>query len=123
MEDTAHIADVRVIGPTRTRSSFLGSLINPHLASEGPNTLEGVLHRLTGITNTLHRADIFADITASVERSRAVQAGQDDVDLVLKVRDKSRLFLKGATETGNGEGSAVRRSLLKSHASLIILLC
>lgn len=33
---------------------------------------------------------------------------EGDVDLVLKTREKGRFYVKGGTEVGNGEGSAVR---------------
>ena len=111
MDSRARIADVRVQGSTKTRTSFLGSLIYPHLlsasVSDNEGTLEDVLHRVRGISDTFRRADIFSSVEASLEPSRSPLAEAHHVDVVLKVRDKPRIFLKGSTETGNSEGSAV----------------
>lgn len=99
-------------GAPATRTSFLSFLVQPHLNSPTPpsvteDTIEDVLRRVSRITGVLERSDIFSSVYPSLERSRSPLAGENDVDLILKVRERSRLFLKGATETGNGEGSAV----------------
>ena len=118
----ARIVDVHVQGNTRARSSFLGYIINPHLKDSssifenspesplrpsGSETLEDVLRRVHRMSNVLERTDIFHKVTVALERSRSPLAGPNDVDVIFNVRDRPRMFLKGSTETGNGEGSAV----------------
>lgn len=102
---------MRVEGAAHTRRSFLGWLIDPHLAAashaERP-TLESVLHTTRGITHTLHATDAFATVAPRLEASRDVFAEDGDVDLVLRVHERGRFYVKGGTEVGNGEGSAVR---------------
>jgi outer membrane protein insertion porin family len=56
----------------------------------------------------LQETDVFKSVEASLERSRDLMAQDIDVDVVFKTREKSRFYLKTATEVGNGEGSAVR---------------
>lgn len=112
MDSRAHMADIRVQGSTKTRTSFLRSLIYPHLlstsGSDTEDTLEDVLHRMRGISDTFRCANIFSSVEVSLEPSRLPLAKAHHVGVVLKVRDKPRIFLKGSTETGNSEGSAVR---------------
>lgn len=85
-------------------------------------SLEDVLRRVSRISDTLERSDNFSSVHATLERSRSPLAGENDVDLVLKVRDRSRMFIKGSTETGNGEGSAVRTRYI-SIEHLLMLHC
>ena len=68
------------------------------------------------MTGALERTDIFSSVQATVERSRSALAGENGVDVILKVKDRSRMFLKGSTETGNGEGSAVRSCVARRFA-------
>ncbi len=125
MDSPARIIDVHVQGNTRTRSSFLGYIINPHLKddkasssnaaslSEAPSRpsesgkLEDVLIRVHRMSDVLEKTDIFHKVNVTLERSRSPLAGPNDVDVIFSVRDRPRMFLKGSTETGNGEGSAV----------------
>lgn len=123
LDSPARIVNVRVQGPTATRSSFLGFLIRPHLNAPIPpsiteGSLQDVLRRVDRITGVLERTDIFSSVQATVERSRSATAGENDVDVILQVKDRSRMFLKGSTETGNAEGSAVRSCGARGFAQL-----
>lgn len=42
----------------------------------------------------------------------------DDVELVLALREKGRLFLKAGTEIGGGEGGGVSHNILHSNSTL-----
>lgn len=120
MDKPSRLASVRVEGAAHTRSSFLGWLIAPHLtkvSGADPATLGNALHATRGIAHTLLATDIFAAVEPRLEASRDVFAKDGDVDLVLKTRERGRFFLKGGTEVGSGEGSAVRLSQLG------VLLC
>ncbi|KIJ30510.1 hypothetical protein M422DRAFT_36524 [Sphaerobolus stellatus SS14] len=108
------IREVRVLGADRTRSSFLEYIINPILADElsstgeGSNTdtLEAALHKTRRISQVLLRSDIFTSITPTLERNRDALAEGQDVDIVVRCRERGRFFLKTATEIGNNEGTA-----------------
>ncbi|KAF8318799.1 hypothetical protein DL93DRAFT_2075725 [Clavulina sp. PMI_390] len=111
MQSSARLADVRVQGAQATRTSFLDFLIRPHISSNATpsaidGTMEDVMRRVSRITGHLEQTDIFASVQPALERSRSPLAEDGDLDLVLRVKERSRLFLKGATETGNGEGTA-----------------
>lgn len=42
----------------------------------------------------------------------------DEVELVLALREKGRLFLKAGTEIGGGEGGGVSHNILHSNSTL-----
>jgi outer membrane protein insertion porin family len=123
---------VRVEGAPRIRTSFLASLINPLLttnvlfspsihspsseAAPPIQTLESALHATRRVSDVLLRSDIFSSVQPTLERSRDPLAQPRDVDLVIRCRERSRFFLKTATEIGNNEGTAV------SAESLVCLL-
>lgn len=114
MSTPLRIASVRVEGAPKTRESFLAWLIHPHLqpsapaaSGEGSSTLGSVLHTTRGISRVLSETDIFHSVEAKIEKSRDALAGEDDVDVVIKARERGRFFMKTSTEMGNGEGNAV----------------
>ncbi|KAG6862327.1 hypothetical protein C0995_016025 [Termitomyces sp. Mi166 len=102
------ISSVKVDGAKTTRSSFLGSLINPLLLSsnDSPSNLDTVLHTSRKISHLLQRTDIFHSIETVIERPRDASLSTSDVDVVFKVREKGRFFLNTSTELGNNEGNA-----------------
>lgn len=62
------------------------------------------------LTTHLRRFDIFQDqIDVKLEPAKGGVIG--DVDLVLGIREKGRVFLKAGTEVGGGEGGFVRTHL------------
>ena len=69
-----------------------------------------MLRKTRDITDHLNKLDIFSEVEAGLESSTDVFAGPEDVDLVLKVKEASRYFLRTATDVGDGEGNAVRSS-------------
>lgn len=103
------LASVRVEGAVHTRSSFLGSLVQPFLSkTDGEKqTLGSILHDARTIGSLLQETDIFETVLAKVDRSTEPRAQPGDVELVFKTRERSRMFLKTSTEFGNNEGSAV----------------
>lgn len=109
MSSNINISAVRVEGAKVTRSSFLGFLINPQLASVNatPSTLESVLHTTRKIAHTLNKTDMFHSVEAKLERARDELANEGDVDIVFKTREKGRFYLNTSTELGNNEGNAV----------------
>lgn len=109
MSTPTRISSVRVEGAVHTRHSFLGSLVSPHLAQgDAPPTFQDVLRRVKAMSHTLNRTDVFAVVHPTIERAASLLASEKDVDVVFKVREKGRLYLKTSTDVGNGEGNAVR---------------
>ena len=105
---------VRILGAKNTRTSFLARITAPYLNSSAPSqgesiteTLRNVLQKTRDLTDQLERYDIFSEVEAGLESSPGVLADDQDVDLIIKVKEASRYYLKTATDVGDGEGSAV----------------
>lgn len=112
--------------PTSTRSQFLSSLISPFLspapalpswlswlypAPRPPTTLHEVLLTTRALMAHLDRFGVF-DVEQSGVRLQPVRGGDmDEVELVLGLRERGRLFLKAGTEVGGGEGGGVSPSM------------
>lgn len=115
------IAAIRIIGTKHTRTGFLGRIAAPYLSTSSASssskssssdtptteTLRGVLRKTRDLTDQLGKFDIFSEIEAGLESSRGVLADEKDVDLVVKVKEASRYFVRTATDVGDGEGNAV----------------
>jgi outer membrane protein insertion porin family len=128
------LSSIRITGTKHTRPSFLGRIVSPYLSSPtvsatsqgadalpSPETLRDVLRKTRDITDHLNKLDIFSEVEAGLESSTDVFAGPEDVDLVLKVKEASRYFLRTATDVGDGEGNAVR-SILSRLSELETML-
>lgn len=116
------IAAIRIIGTKHTRTGFLGRIAAPYLSTSSSSssskssssdtpttteTLRDVLRKTRDLTDQLGKFDIFSEIEAGLESSRGVLADEKDVDLVVKVKEASRYFVRTATDVGDGEGNAV----------------
>ncbi|KAF8582575.1 hypothetical protein K439DRAFT_1635230 [Ramaria rubella] len=124
------IWSVRVEGAPRTRPSFLASIIQPGLSPETPlsritevpslksvppaQTLESALHATRRVSDVLIRSDIFSSVEPTLERSHHPLSQERDVDLVIRCRERSRFYLKTATEIGNNEGTASATARLRN---------
>lgn len=110
---------IRVQGAKSTRPSFLSAIVGPHLSSSGGDsrqgqTLRSVLRTTRELDATLHAFDIFRSVDAAIMPSPSVLSGPEDVDIVLRVHEAPRYFLKTATDVGNGEGSATATARLRN---------
>jgi outer membrane protein insertion porin family len=74
-------------------------------------TLRQVLAKTRNLSDDLSKFGIFDSVEAGLDKSRDVLADPYDVDLVLKVKESSRYFLRTATDVGDGEGNAVCRRI------------
>ena len=101
------LSNVRIEGTERTRSGFLSSVLSPHLASVDESTLESVLHQTRNITHALQSTQLFKSIHPEIMRSQRPDATVRDVDVLFRVKERGRLYLRSSTEVGNGEASAV----------------
>jgi len=139
MDHPLHISSIRIPNPPRiTRSGFLNALtspfisrpstsslsipwLNPATSSGAPNppqTLHEILLTTKAMAAHLRAFDIFHD-DIDVKFQPAEGGAVGDVDLVLAVREKGRLFLKGGTEIGGGEGGAVSTAARRSSRPMI----
>lgn len=74
------------------------------------------------LTTHLRRFDIFQDqIDVKLEPAKGGVIG--DVDLVLGIREKGRVFLKAGTEVGGGEGGFVRCPRFRGELQLTFFHC
>lgn len=107
--------------PPTTRSSFLSSLLSPFLNTNAhshlpsflyptpppPTNLHEILMSTKSVVGYLDRFGIW-DMQRSGVRLEHKRGGDDDeVELVLGLRERGRLFLKAGTEVGGGEGGGV----------------
>ncbi|CDR35620.1 hypothetical protein NBRC10512_006492 [Rhodotorula toruloides] len=117
---------IRILGAPSTRPSFLSRIFAPYLAPLPPpsflaatfspdssahappskQTLRSLLQATRDLTATLEKFDIYRGIEASLERSDSVLSEKEDVDIVLRVREAPKYFLRTSTDVGDGEGNA-----------------
>ncbi|GAA5990706.1 hypothetical protein JCM11641_008471 [Rhodosporidiobolus odoratus] len=122
LEAPLRLNAIRVLGATQTRPSFLSRIFAPYLTSlpppsflssdfastppASPHTLRSVLKTSQQVVETLSQFDMFRTLSASIERPASMLAHQDEVDLVLRVTEAPKYFVRTATDVGDGEGSA-----------------
>ncbi|RSH92067.1 hypothetical protein EHS25_008479 [Saitozyma podzolica] len=103
--------------PPTTRPSFLTSLLSPFLAPPNPHTptwlhpappppesLHDILRTTRALVAHLDRFGIFDMERAGVRLAPVRGGDEDEVELLLALRERGRLFLKAGTEVGGGEG-------------------
>ena len=71
------------------------------------STLESVLHQTRNITHALQNTQLFKNVHPQIMRSQRPDATVRDVDVLFRVQERGRLYLRSSTEVGNGEASAV----------------
>ncbi|KAI1088975.1 outer membrane protein, OMP85 family [Rostrohypoxylon terebratum] len=105
------ISSIQIHGGRHTRRSFLEPLFQP-LVEDSRNadyTLASMIEQVGGTVEKLHKFDIFhPNIIFYLSRPSHVDPSSSptDLDVTLRVREKSRLLLKTGTDLGNTEGSA-----------------
>lgn len=127
MTETIHtplrLNAIRIIGAENTRPSFLSSIVAPYLPTLPPasylysapllpapaQSLRTVLDTARELTGLISQFEVFSNVEASIESSPSVLAEAEDVDIVLRVKEAPRFYLRTATDVGNGEGTAVSR--------------
>ncbi|KAN0129717.1 Surface antigen domain containing protein [Lactarius tabidus] len=113
LDQHARIAAVRIDGAPNTRRPFLASLVHPHLLHSAP-TFDSVLRTTRDIGHYLVQSDLFQSVHARIEPSLEPAAKPGDVDVVFTAPERSRFFLKTATEVGNSEGTASATSRIRN---------
>ncbi|KAI2462961.1 outer membrane protein, OMP85 family [Annulohypoxylon bovei var. microspora] len=105
------ISSIQIHGARHTRKSFLEPLFQP-LVEDSRNadyTLASMMEQVGGTVEKLHKFDIFhPNIIFHLSRPSHLDPSSSptDLDVSLRVREKSRLLLKTGTDLGNTEGSA-----------------
>ncbi|CAJ2504668.1 Uu.00g120620.m01.CDS01 [Anthostomella pinea] len=113
------LSSVQIHGAKHTRRSFLDPLFQP-LVEDSRNanyTLSDMLDQVGGAVEKLQRFDIFhPQIVFHLSRPSHLDPSSSptDLDVSLRVREKSRLLLKTGTDLGNTEGSAYGSMLLRN---------
>lgn len=119
------IGSIKVIGATNTRKSFLDRLFGPLLGENDKQwTLQEALRAVSINADKLRkfgkqshivglyvltRLDIYHEpISMFVDKPDPTNhsSSPSDIDIYLKVHEKSRVLLKTGTDLGNAEGSA-----------------
>jgi outer membrane protein insertion porin family len=115
--------------PPTTRSSFLNSLLSPFLSPSSlpqwlnpapppPKTLHEVLLSTRALVAHLDKFGVFDLDQSSVRLENKRGGDADEVELVLGLKERGRLFLKAGTEVGGGEGGGVSCYLPMGGAEL-----
>jgi outer membrane protein insertion porin family len=119
MERPLRLSSIRLHpSPPTSRPGFLSSLLSPFLGGSSlpgwlnpapppPQTLHEVLLSTRALVGHIDKFGVF-DIEASNVRLENKRGGDpDEVELVLSLKERGRLFLKAGTEVGGGEGGGV----------------
>lgn len=110
LQRPATINSIEVHGARNTRKGFLDPIFAP-LVGDSRNTgttLGEVLAGVQAATSKLERFDIFKpepSVYLSDARESNPHAAGTDVDVSIRVAERSRFLLKGGTDLGNNEGS------------------
>ncbi|GAP91430.2 putative sorting assembly machinery 50 kda subunit [Rosellinia necatrix] len=113
------LSSIQIHGAKNTRKSFLDPLFQP-LVEDSRNvnyTLADLLKEVGGAVTKLQKFDIFhPDILVHLSQPPHLDPSTSptDLDVSLRVREKSRLMLKTGTDLGNTEGSAYGTMILRN---------
>lgn len=105
------LSSIQIYGAKHTRKSFLDPLFQP-LVEDSSNenyTLADMLEQVGGAVEKLQKFDIFhPQVMFHLSRPPHLDPSTSptDLDVSLRVREKSRFLLKTGTNVGNTEGSA-----------------
>ena len=99
---------ITILGTKATRSGFLTTVTEPVLESK---TVADVVNQSQTIAEQLIRLDIFDDVQVLLDRATDTDplAAPGSINVVYRVKEKSRVFLKTGTEIGNNEGNMVKK--------------
>ncbi|KAJ4303904.1 hypothetical protein N0V88_001504 [Collariella sp. IMI 366227] len=118
----ASISSIEVHGATNTRRSLLDHIFKPLVedAAAPGTTLGQVLEHIGVATKKLSRFDIFKEegfnvFLSEVPRTEtAPPTDRTDLDISIRVKEKSRLVFSAGTDFGNAEGSAYTNAVLRN---------
>ncbi|TNY23814.1 hypothetical protein DMC30DRAFT_413727 [Rhodotorula diobovata] len=137
LDTPLHLNAIRIFGAKSTRPSFLSRIFAPYLSPLPPpsflsssfspssspapppqpqpqQTLRTLLQATRDLSSTLEHFDLFRGVDATIERSDSVLAERDDVEIVLRVVEAPKYFLRTATDVGDGEGNATGTAKIRN---------
>ncbi|PWN45972.1 hypothetical protein IE81DRAFT_285050 [Ceraceosorus guamensis] len=113
------LASIRIEGASLLRRSFLESLCSPYLlprasssSAVGLTAALGLIAVAQSLSADLTAMDVFDKVDVTLQPAKDVpkdadkRAQQELSDVVLTLKNRSRLLLKSSTDVGDGEGSA-----------------
>ena len=106
--------------PPTTRTSFLNHLLAPFLGNTGlphwlhpvpppAGTLREILLSTKALLAHVDQLGVFDVERTGIRLEPAPSGDPNEVELLLALREKGRLFLKAGTEFGSNEGGGVSR--------------
>ncbi|AEO59188.1 hypothetical protein MYCTH_2094326 [Thermothelomyces thermophilus ATCC 42464] len=118
----ASISTLEVHGATNTRRSLLDQIFKPVLedTAAAGTTLGQVLDRVGAATKKLARFDIFKEegfgvfLSEAAPPQSAPPTDRTDLDISIRVKEKSRLVFSAGTDFGNAEGSAYTNAVVRN---------
>ncbi|AEO64479.1 098ef302-66c3-4479-8a8d-9f1054e42a9f [Thermothielavioides terrestris] len=118
----ASINSVEVHGAPNTRRSLLDHVFKPLIedGTRAETTLGQVLDRIGVATKKLARFDIFKEegfgvfLSEAPRSESAPSTGRTELDISVRVKEKSRLVFSAGTDFGNAEGSAYTNAVARN---------
>ncbi|TYJ58282.1 hypothetical protein B9479_001108 [Cryptococcus floricola] len=118
MERPLRLTSIRLSPPPpTTRASFTSSLLSPFISRPNPNlpswlnpapppptTLHEILLSTRALVGHVGQFGVYDMDRVNVKLEPRRGGDPDEVEMVLALREKGRLFLKAGTEVGGGEG-------------------
>lgn len=129
---TLRLANIRLVGSSNVRSSFLNKLCAPYVGRptalqqllhansdrlnlprpDTPTTLREIVTLSAKLADDLHRLDLYKQIDVSFIPTPPADGqiapspiSQENVDVLVHLRENPRFWLKSSSDVGNGEGS------------------
>lgn len=108
--------------PPTTRTGFLTHLLQPfmgpslpswlewmHPAPPAPRNLHDILLTTKALVQHIDQLGVYDMERVGVRLTPGPSGDPDDVEMILALREKGRLFLKAGTEFGGNEGGGVSK--------------
>jgi outer membrane protein insertion porin family len=119
MERPMRLTSIRLSpAPPTSRTSFLNNLLAPFMGATGlpawlhptpppPGTLHEILLSTKALVAHVDQLGVFDMERVGIRLESAPSGDPNEVELVLALRERGRLFLKAGTEFGSNEGGGV----------------
>jgi outer membrane protein insertion porin family len=132
MDRPLRLAGIRLApSPPTTRTGFLNSLLAPFMGPTGlpdwlhpapptPGTLREILLSTKALIAHVDQLGVFDMERVGVRLEPAPSGEPDEVELVLALRERGRLFLKAGTEYGSNEGGGVSTQIGEKRQELTV---
>ncbi|EPX73056.1 SAM complex subunit Sam50 [Schizosaccharomyces octosporus yFS286] len=103
------ISSIRVAGAYNTRAGFLQkalqSCVDPSAKTIKSRPLLDTLNNIQETTGKLMAFGIYESANIKIDRASSAVSGENDLDVIIQVKEKPRLFFETGTDVGNVEGN------------------